>query len=64
MSSSSTTTDLHRSSSQVVIIITMVTVILGSAGGENVLQRLSRLERFSEVRLSDTECYLCSTPTL
>ena len=41
----------------IIIIIIILTFILCSVGGENVLQRLSKLDRFSEVRLPDTVTY-------
>ena len=56
-SSSSTNNDRQHFSYQAIII--SLTLIMGTAGGENVLQRLSRLERFSEVKLGH-----CDTVTL
>ena len=59
-SSSSTNNDRQHFSYQAIII--SLTLIMGTAGGENVLQRLSRLERFSEVRLGHCDTlWLCDT---
>ena len=43
-------TNIKTNTHQVLIILN---IILRLSGGENVLQTLSRLQRFSEVRLRD-----------